>query len=254
MDYVKLEVYRIPRRLAGTSGVVGTIVGFKVRAQTQDDLAFLANEIFIRRAYDVPLAERPALIIDCGANVGISVLFFKWRWPKAAVEAIEPGPAAFSFLRENVESGGLADVRLHAVALGSAEGSATLRLPELKSASVHASLVGRSGSDSAEVVVDVCRLSRIIAGRNVDLLKIDIEGYEGIVIDELVASGAIRHVRAMVIEYTHGLAPHGTGSRLLEVLDENGFEYEFLTQETSWRRHGRGSAQDVLLFAERKVL
>ena len=42
------------------------------------------------------------LIIDCGANIGISVLEWKSRWPMARVICFEPDPDAFRLLEMNI--------------------------------------------------------------------------------------------------------------------------------------------------------
>ena len=40
--------------------------------------------------------------IDCGANIGISILFFKKQYPDCTIMAFEPNPHAFPLLEKNV--------------------------------------------------------------------------------------------------------------------------------------------------------
>ncbi len=42
------------------------------------------------------------LILDCGANIGLSSLYFAKNWPSAHVIAVEPDPDNFELLRRNV--------------------------------------------------------------------------------------------------------------------------------------------------------
>jgi FkbM family methyltransferase len=42
------------------------------------------------------------LILDCGANIGLSSLYFAKNWPSAHVVAVEPDPSNFELLRRNV--------------------------------------------------------------------------------------------------------------------------------------------------------
>src|ERR1700693_4874079 len=55
----------------------------------------LFEEIFIRQDY-IFVSRRPdPLIIDCGSNIGMSILYFKRRYPKARIIGFEPDPATF---------------------------------------------------------------------------------------------------------------------------------------------------------------
>jgi FkbM family methyltransferase len=71
------------------------------RPGTSDDDVF--RQIFIRREYrcldDVREAQ---LIVDCGANTGLSSAYFLSRFPRAYVVAIEPDPGNFGLLKKNL--------------------------------------------------------------------------------------------------------------------------------------------------------
>ncbi|SHL96074.1 FkbM family methyltransferase [Chitinophaga sp. CF418] len=51
-------------------------------------------------------------IIDCGANIGLSILYFKWLYPKAKVLAFEPDGDNLVILQKNVESYGMNDINV----------------------------------------------------------------------------------------------------------------------------------------------
>src|SRR3984893_5275401 len=42
------------------------------------------------------------LIVDCGANIGLSSLYFAKNWPSAHIIAVEPDPGNFELLHRNV--------------------------------------------------------------------------------------------------------------------------------------------------------
>src|SRR4030095_8210365 len=52
-----------------------------------------------------PLADcdAPRFILDCGGNVGASVLYFLWKYPSARITVVEPDPANFSVCKENLD-------------------------------------------------------------------------------------------------------------------------------------------------------
>ncbi len=43
-------------------------------------------------------------IIDCGANIGITALYFAARYPNARIYSVEPDPSNFAILKQNVAS------------------------------------------------------------------------------------------------------------------------------------------------------
>jgi FkbM family methyltransferase len=74
--------------------------------------------------YDAIIASgRTPIIVDAGANIGASVVYWALHFPAARILAIEPNPANFRLLKKNTE--GL-NVVLHEAAIGSFDGSASL--------------------------------------------------------------------------------------------------------------------------------
>src|SRR5436309_4261583 len=60
-----------------------------------DAPSFLVSfyEIFGRQLYRFsPRRERPT-ILDCGANIGVAILYWKQAFPEAEIVAFEPDPA-----------------------------------------------------------------------------------------------------------------------------------------------------------------
>jgi len=51
--------------------------------------------------YGFPFDGTPKLIIDAGANIGISALYFAQRFPDAKIYAIEPEEGNFELLKKN---------------------------------------------------------------------------------------------------------------------------------------------------------
>jgi FkbM family methyltransferase len=97
------------------------------------------QQSFDERQYDMPDREhgkhldrlyqqivdsgRQPLIVDCGANIGASVLWFNARYPKSHIVAIEPAPDNLNILKRNIA--GL-DVDLIEGGISGSDGSAHL--------------------------------------------------------------------------------------------------------------------------------
>ena len=74
---------------------------FRLRAGGSDLLTF--HQVIVRNGYQFPfeLNRDPETIIDAGANIGMSAIWFAQRYPGARVIAVEPEDANFEQLLEN---------------------------------------------------------------------------------------------------------------------------------------------------------
>jgi len=150
--------------------------------------------VFLDREYQQPLSPPPRVIVDAGSNVGLSVLFFRSRYPDSRVYAIEPDPETFDRLRLNIEH--LPGVDAARLALSDRTGPA--RFFRSTSESWTSSLFP-AGRSLEEVTVEAVTLDEFLTARGlseVDLLKLDIEGAEYRVLESSQRLAAIRHIVA----------------------------------------------------------
>jgi FkbM family methyltransferase len=96
--YLKLKLnatdnFRIP----------GLLYPISMRHTVTDKVTF--REIFIRREYDIELPPtiNVKCIIDAGANIGFTSIFFANRYPDARIISIEPDDENFEYLSKNVK-------------------------------------------------------------------------------------------------------------------------------------------------------
>ena len=61
------------------------------------------DELFVDEVYKSVLNTEQPYILDCGANIGLSVIYFKKQWPNATVIAFEPDEKNFEYLNKNTE-------------------------------------------------------------------------------------------------------------------------------------------------------
>src|SRR5882724_1649917 len=69
------------------------------------------QELFIEELYSQYLSECP-FIIDCGANMGRSIIYMKQLYPGAVIIAFEPDETNFELLSKNIRSFGYEGVTL----------------------------------------------------------------------------------------------------------------------------------------------
>lgn len=132
----------------------------------------VAREVFFGGQYDLPPGPTPRVIVDAGANIGLSVLLFARRFPGAAIHAIEPDRLNLRKLRRNI--GHLPNVTVHPVAVGATDGWAVFR----EATAGWASSLTDDGEGLVVPVRDLARFVRQVADGRADILKLDVEGAE----------------------------------------------------------------------------
>jgi FkbM family methyltransferase len=168
-------------------------------------------------------AKCPApFILDCGSNIGMSILYFKHIYPKARIIGFEPDPAVFNYLTENVTRNKLQDVKLVQAALANKDGVSNFYSDGKNSSHLagHDFLGLPQGWQNYEVP---CVRLRSYLTEPVDFLKMNIEGSEWEVL--LDSADCLRQVQEMIIEYHHVPSFPRTLHKILELLYSQGFEY-----------------------------
>ena len=209
--WLRHQARHAPRHAPGSVRIEGR------RIQYTDLLSLYIEykDIFVRRIYHFETSMPAPRVIDGGACIGMAALYFKSIHPAARVLSFEPDPALHGALKRNLS--GYADVQVVDAGLAAREGRAGFR---------------SDGADGGRIVdgtrtttdVETVRLSPYL-DEPVDFLKLNIEGRELEVLEEVEAAGRLANVREMVLEY-HGWA-HGAQNlgKVLDLLGRNGFRY-----------------------------
>jgi FkbM family methyltransferase len=172
--------------------------GRRYRVHMRKSDIFTLAEIFRERQYALVSAVPDApLVIDGGANIGLSVIWFLARHPGATVHCFEPEPGNLRLLRANV--GDRTDVVVNAQALGQGSGRVALHVSE--SGAMHSVVDRDAGAQAVDVdVVDLASYLQHQRLATVDVLKLDIEGSE---MDALEGLGDRIHDVAIIVGEFH---------------------------------------------------
>jgi FkbM family methyltransferase len=220
-DYLVLA-WDSSRRWGATGEGTLDIAGCRIEYFNRSDALFLVHEIFVNATYFFSTSTTTPRIIDCGANIGMATLFFKALYPAASVTAVEPAPMTFERLKQNITRNRLRDVMLINAALAEQEGSAAMQDPQDEPGSLVATTMGSSGGART---VPAITLSSLLE-QPADLVKLDIEGAEYAVVREVVASGRIRRVRQMVLEFHDADTRAAELSAMIAALGAAGMEVD----------------------------
>ncbi len=180
------------------------------------------REIFIDEVYKQELRSKP-YILDCGANIGLSVVYLKHLYPDAEIIAFEPDDKNFTLLKKNIESFGYKNVEARKEAVW-------IENTVLRFAS-EGSMSSRIGDGSSQNTTEVkaVRLKDFL-NRPVDFLKIDIEGAEFQVIKDL--SDQLHFVNNLFLEYHGSFSQNTELNEIFSLIVANGFSY-YIKEATS---------------------
>lgn len=176
------------------------------------------TEIFEEEIYRfVPKNESP-YIIDCGANIGVSILYFSRRHPGAEIVAFEPDRRLFEMLKRNLKRFSLHQISLFNTAAWHSDGKAIF----FEEGALAGSMVVDYSGENRKVNIETTDLRKFLK-RRVDFLKIDIEGAENELIFHL--RDLLPNVENIFLEY-HGIKgqPQQLGE-ILNLFKDAGFSY-----------------------------
>jgi FkbM family methyltransferase len=191
------------------------LFGHTIHFTTPPEFLHGLKEIFEEEVYlqDLP---RNAYVLDCGANIGLSVIYIKQHYPDANVVAFEPDDTNFGLLEKNVQSFGYSNVTLRKEAVWIA--NTELNFSDAGSMS---SKIEEAGGNQTKLVKAI-RLKDLLT-RRVDFLKIDIEGAEYAVLNDIKEN--LHHVQNMFLEYHGDFNQNGELSNIFQWIHEQGFSY-----------------------------
>jgi FkbM family methyltransferase len=151
------------------------------------------------------LTDPAGVAMDIGANIGLSALALAALLPQGRVVAAEPAPRTVRALRETLALNGLSDrVAVEATAVAAAPGDVAFNADAEHSAG--SKIVDEGTMDRAAlapVIVPVTTLDALVQAHalpRVDLVKVDVEGFEGDVLEGAKATIA-RHRPAFILEF-----------------------------------------------------
>ena len=241
---IKLAVLKRLKKTA--KGVKFRLGSYFINAPDYDVISILLKEKFVDEEYYFQTDSVRPIIIDCGANVGISALYFKCLYPHCQIHCFEPYDQAYEYLVKNVEENRLKDVFLYRKAISDIDGEVSLYIPADENI-INATVVKNPVLPSHKMVQSM-KLSGFLKSFNeVDLVKLDVEGTETDIIHELYSSGelASAKIKAFTIEYH--TKTNGSPKFITDELTGSGYK---IASKTLFPENPES---DILLYAKKTL-
>lgn len=210
--------------------------GFVLDVDLRDE--GVGRAIFVERGYERSETDflktklRTGMsVVDIGANLGYyTVLASRIVGNSGRVLAIEPDAHNFALLDHNIRCNGLTNVTAINAALGPSKGTTKLHC-SANNFGDHRAYASDEDRESVEVTVltldDILTQHEI---EQVDLLKMDVQGYEESVVHGMRESLDYGRMRGILMEYwPHGIrCAGGDPDRLSMLFEQAGYSFSVL--------------------------
>lgn len=210
-----------PKRLSCLDYDLGIVDGKSFVYQFKD--------IFVDQVYRFHAGTDAPIIVDCGANMGLSCLYFKRLYPKAKIIAFEPDRKIARCLEGNLARNGAADIRVWQKACWVHDAGVTF-LPDgadgghIDADETQDAAQRATGNAKTVCTIPSVRLHDVLTKMpRIHMLKMDIEGAETAVLPD--CRDALSRVDHLFFEYHSWLdTPQALGD-LLTLIQDCGFRY-----------------------------
>jgi FkbM family methyltransferase len=198
------------RRRSGHRFVERRVYSYRMRLDLEDRgisrTLLLFGERELEHKIMLERVLRPGMsVLDIGANIGYYALMeLEMVGASGRLIAVEASPSNVSLLKSNLVLNGYADVEVHQMAVSDQATTRAFFLSEMSNLNTfHDTGTGALHLKGQTIDVSTTTVSAIMAGRHLDLIRMDVEGHEVEVLSGLVPAVERREMAPMIIFETH---------------------------------------------------
>ena len=187
-----------------------------LRNNTSDVPTFY--QVFYRLDYELDYTDVPEVIVDCGANIGLSTVFFKNKFPNSKIIAVEPEESNYQLLLQNID--GYNDIYPLKKGIWNKKTNLTVENIGLG----NWGFVVKEANFEDEKTIKAVSIDEIMRMYNleyIDILKIDIEGSEKELFD-LNSEKWLPYIKCIIVEL-HDRFKEGCSESFYKAIEK----YEF---------------------------
>ncbi len=187
--------------------------GVKIRYRLNKGDIHSIREIWLEEDYRLPFKSPRGVLLDLGANIGMTSVWLSKKYAFTKVIAVEPDPKNAALLRDNFQLNAINGQILQA-AIGPYEGTACFQSSEISN-------LGRVSEEGSLVqMISVDAIFKKFSLTGIALMKIDIEGGEQALFDG--PTGWLAHTDAIIMEFHPAVVDC---TRIAELVTSRGFKF-----------------------------
>lgn len=191
---------------------------WKINCLYNSHNGFLVKEIFVEEVYALNKNKEVFKILDLGSNIGLSVAYFKMRFPDSAIITYEPDKNSFELLQKNIHENNWKNVSADEMAV-SDENGFLFALSIEEKASVNSNFA-TSGKEESQVRSK--GISEILQ-QNFDIIKMDVEGGEWRIFKKIIDQKLITKASNWFVEFHQIEKNKKQFEEILNCFKQNGY-------------------------------
>ena len=193
-----------------------------LRRRTSDISIF--KYILLNREYETFVTQTKDVryIIDAGANIGCSTLYFKKKFPFSTIVSIEPEAENFRCLAKNIQLNKF--TAIHPLNKGLWVDDSPLKIGRNFGDKREWSFTVEPVRESPIYGITIPAIMQEYSMPRIDILKIDIEGAERFIFETNILKSFLHKVRYIVMEI-HKNQFSGLDQKIYKLLTDFGFDY-----------------------------
>ncbi len=144
-------------------------------------------------------------VLDIGANIGYySLMMLELIGNKGKLIAVEPSPSNIEILKKNLLLNKYNNIEVHNAAISDENGTKKFFLSEMSNLNTLNYTEKKSLNLTGETInVKTLTVPQIMEGRNLDLIRMDVEGHEVEVLNGLIPNIGVNNLYPSIIFETH---------------------------------------------------
>ena len=144
-------------------------------------------------------------VLDIGANIGYySLMMLELMGNKGKLIAVEPSPSNIEILRKNLLLNKYNDIEVHNAAISDENSTKKFFLSKMSNLNTLNYTEKKSLNLTGETInVKTLTVPQIMEGRNLDLIRMDVEGHEVEVLNGLIPNIGVNNLYPSIIFETH---------------------------------------------------
>lgn len=198
-------------------------LGNKIYFPDYKSLLASIEEVFFYKSYFFETKSKSPTIVDCGSNIGITALYFKFIFPDSFITCIEAVPKTFKYLKKNVTH--LSNLRIINRAITKSGKAKYIYISKNKDAcNLNDSSYKSRWSKKTKfdkIKANGIKLSSLIV-KPLDCLVLDIEGDEDEILLDLKENRKLELIDNIFVEF-HNYRNNSL-SKIISILSESGFK------------------------------
>ena len=179
------------------------------------------REVWLDKAYRLPFAFKPRLVVDLGANIGLTSIWYCQQYGATKIVAVEPNPSNAALIRQNFTNNRINGIVIQA-AIGATDGTVTFFSSKESNLGRVVSIEEQVNNNREQVkmISMTTLLANFELDDDLDLVKIDIEGGE----QQLLAENLswLTRTKAMIVEFHPDRIDY---PGLIKIIEQQGFRY-----------------------------